>query len=477
MLLLSLLLGAIAFIVFAIVRLKLHPFLALLLAAIGFGLLAGQSGDAVMASISQGFGNTLGAVGPLIVIGVMIGALLDASGGAQALAARVLRWIGEKRVPWGMALMGFITSIPVFGDSTFIILQSLNRALTRRAGLSLAVTATALSVGLMASHCLVPPTPGPIAAAELVGADLGLVIGWGVPIGLIAVVPAVLWAQWMGGRIWIDPAAALVAGAAGHGTPPGRTEAANPPDAAHQDVSQAHPSDTTGSANVPAGTPTALKAALPIFVPLALIMTRSLNNYLGWVSDGPVHAVISFLGTPLVALLVGLGFAVRLPGKNGLAMLAIDGPAGKAIRTAAVIIVITGAGGAFGMVLRNAGMAEVLGQLLGGATLGLWLPFIISAAIRAAQGSATVAIVTTAALVTPLLGDLGLGTDLGRALVVLAIGAGAAGFSHANDSGFWVITQLSDMTVAQGLKLHSVGTSVLGISAAVLVNLVWWIWG
>jgi GntP family gluconate:H+ symporter len=212
-------------------------------------------------------------------------------------------------------------------------------------------------------------------------------------------------------------------------------------------------------------------------VPLVLIVVKSFNDYLGVLSEGVLHDVISFIGTPIIALLLGLACAVRLPQTGGLAMLSIDGPAGKALRTAAVIIVITGGGGIFGMMLRNAGVAQVLSDLLGGAALGLWLPFIIAAAIRMAQGSATVAIVTTAALVAPLLGDLGIDTELGRALVVLAIGAGSAVFSHANDSGFWVITQLSDMTVAQGLRLHTVATGLLGITAAIAVNVVWWVLG
>lgn len=447
MTLILLLLAAIAFIVIAVVRFRVHPFLALLVAAIGFGLLAGMSGQAITTAVTEGFGNTLGAVGPLIVVGVMIGALLELSGGAYALANRVMKWLGEKRVTWGMALVGFVTSIPVFGDSAFIILQSLNRALTRRTGLSLAVTATALAAGTTASHCLVPPTPGPIAAAELIDADLGLVIAWGAPIALVALVPAVLWAKWMGSRIWIEPAPRIA------------------------------DTESSPDASVVGPSPGALKAALPIFVPLALIMLKSVNDYLGLVTGGGAYNVISFLGTPLIALLVGLVFAIRLPASGGLALLAIDGPTGKAVRAAAVIIVITGAGGVFGMMLRSAGVAEVLGTALGGATLGLWLPFVVAAAIRVAQGSATVAIVTTAALVAPLLGDLGLDTDLGRALVVLAIGGGSAVFSHANDSGFWVITQLSDMTVSQGLRLHTVATGLLGITAAIAVNVAWWLWG
>ncbi|KAA9134184.1 GntP family permease [Marinihelvus fidelis] len=445
MMLLLLLALAVAFIVVAVVKLRLHPFLALMLSAIGFGLLAGMPGDAIVTAVKEGFGNTLGAVGPIIVVGVMIGALLEVSGGAYALANRVMRWLGEKRVTWGMALVGFVTSIPVFGDSAFIILQSLNRALTRRAGLSLAVTATALAAGTTASHCLVPPTPGPIAAAELVNADLGMVIAWGAPIALLSVVPPVFWARWMGSRIWIDPK----------------------PRVAEATADRAE----TGPA------PGALKSSLPIFVPLLLIMVKTMNDYLGLLSEGAAAGVVSFIGSPLIALLIGLGFAVRLPASGGLAMLSMDGPAGKAVRAAAVIIVITGAGGVFGMMLRSAGVAELLGTALGGATLGLWLPFVVAAAIRVAQGSATVAIVTTAAMVTPLLGPLGVDSDLGRALVVLSIGAGSAVFSHANDSGFWVITQLSDMSVSQGLRLHTVATGLLGISAAILVNLAWWLWG
>lgn len=444
MYLLLLLIGAIVFIILAIVRWRVHPFLALLLTAIGFGLLAGMPVSEVTGSITQGFGNTVGAVGPLIVVGVMIGTLLEISGGAFALAERVLKWIGEKRVTWGMALAGFITSIPVFGDSTFIILQSLNRALTKRAGLSLAGTVVALAAGLTASHCLVPPTPGPIAAAELLGADLGLVIAWGIVIGLVALVPPVLFAQRVAAKTWIDPAPDL---------------------------------DEAAIRAITARAPGAFKSSLPIIVPLLLIVVKSFNDYLGVIQGGTAQAVIDFAGTPVIALLLGLGCALLLPAERSLSVLSVDGPVGKALGTAAVIIVITGGGGIFGMMLRNAGVAEMLRDLLGGATLGLWLPFIVAAAIRVAQGSATVAIVTTAALVAPLLGELGIDSELGKVLAVLAIGAGSAVFSHANDSGFWVITQLSNMTVAQGYRLHTVATGILGISAAVVVNVVWWVLG
>lgn len=444
MTLLALLLGAIAFIVLCIVRLRVHPFLALLVTALGFGLAAGMPVMQVIESVSQGFGNTLGAVGPIIVVGVMIGALLEHSGGAFTLAERMLRWLGEKRVTWGMALMGFVTSIPVFGDSTFIILQSLNRALTKRAGLSLAVTSIALYAGLSASHVLVPPTPGPIAAAELLDADLGMVIGWGIAIGLVSLLPCLWFAHAVAARTWIDPAPQLDEGRI------------------RELTSQA---------------PSPGMAALPILVPIALIVGKSFNDYFGWLTEGTGHAVVSFLGTPVIALLVALAIALWLPRERSLSVLAVDGPVGEAIKSAAVIILVTGAGGIFGMMLRNSGVAAVLGEMLGDVPVGLWLPFIVAGAIRVAQGSATVAIITTAALMSPLLGDLGIDTEFGKVLAVLAIGAGSVIFSHANDSGFWVVTQLSGMTVAQGLRLVTVVSGILGFTAAVLVNLAWWLLG
>lgn len=383
--------------------------------------------------MNDGFGGTIGKIGPIILIGVLIGALLEQSGGAIALANRLLKWIGEKRVTWGMATTGYLVSIPVFSDSGFIILNPLNRALTKKAGLSLAGTTVALSMGLIVSHCLVPPTPGPIAAAELIGADIGMVIFWGIIVSVFALIPAVIFAQRVAAKTWIDP---------------------NP---------ELSPEEM--EATLKSALPARL-AFLPIFVPILLIVIRSFNAYLGWVTEGPFLELIEFVGSPVIALLIGLAFALLLPQKLDRDLLSASGKTGEAVRAGAVMIIITGAGGVFGEMLRASSIADVIRELLGGAEIGIWLPMIVAAAIKTAQGSSTVAIVTTSAIVAPVLPELGLGSDMGAVLAVLAIGAGSMFVSHANDSLFWVVTQMTGMSVSQGFRLHTAGTAVLGASAA-----------
>ncbi len=437
--LLILLVLAVAFIVWSTTKLKLHPFLALLLTALGYGLLSGMPGETILKCINEGFGGTLGNIGLVILIGVMIGAFLEHSGGAYGLAEQVLKVIGKDRVPLGMSLIGYIVSIPVFGDSGFIILSPLNKALTKRVNKSLATSAIALGVGLLASHTMVPPTPGPIAAAGILNADLGLVIFWGLIASLIALVPAVLFCYKVASKTYIDP---------------------NP------EFTEADLAEKTRNA------PGALLSSLPIVIPIILIVVKSFNEYSAWFSHEGVNGAINFIGTPVIALLIGLALALLLPKKLERKMLSTDGWVGKALIDAAVIIMITGAGGIFGKVLQNSGLAEVIGDTLAKANLGIFLPFIIAAAIKTAQGSSTVALITTASIIAPLMPDLGFDTDLSKALAVLAIGAGSAVVSHANDSFFWILTQMSNMKVTTGYRLHTVATGVFGFSAILVVFLI-----
>jgi gluconate:H+ symporter, GntP family len=438
--LIILLLLAIVFIVVSTTRWKLHPFLALLLTALGFGLAAGMPVEVLLKSINEGFGGTLGSIGLVIVLGVIMGAFLEHSGGAYALAERLLRFIGKNRVPTGMALIGYIVSIPVFADSGFILLQPLNKALTKRAGKSLACTAVALAMGLLASHCMVPPTPGPIATAGILGADLGLVIFIGAGVSLVALVPCIVFARMVAAKTWIDP---------------------NP------ELAEADLAKKTAEA------PGAFKSFLPILVPILLIVAKSFNEYGDYVREGWLHDGLAFLGTPVIALLIGLGLALLLPKKLEKKMLSTEGWVGQSLKSAAVIIMVTGAGGIFGKVLQNSGLADVIGENLGHANLGIWLPFLIAAALKTAQGSSTVAMITTASIIAPLMGTLGLEADLAKALAVVAIGAGSAMVSHANDSFFWVVTQMSGMDVSQGYRLHTAATAVLGISAAIAIFIIW----
>ncbi len=437
MLIVVLLVLSIVLIVISTTRYNLHAFLALIMAALFFGICSRMPLHEIVSSIEEGFGGTIGRIGVVIVAGAIIGAFLDKSGGALALAERILKVIGKKNVTPAMVLIGYIVSIPVFADSGFVILTPLNKTLTKRAGLSLATTAIALALGLMVAHTLVPPTPGPIAAAGILEADLGWVLLIGIPVSLLTLFFCWFWAVKVAGRIQIDP---------------------NPELTEEEFTARQRTA------------PSALHAVLPILVPIGLIVLKSIAEYpthpLG---QSSLYRGVSFVGTPLIALLIGIGTAVTLPRPFDKSMLSSSGWVGEAMKAAAMIILITGAGGAFGKVLQNSGIADTIGKAMSSMTIGLWLPFTAAAAIRAAQGSSTVAIITTASIVAPMLGSMGLDSPLGRALAVLAIGAGSMVASHANDSFFWVVTQMSGMDVKTGYKLMTTGTICMGVLACTIL--------
>lgn len=437
MLKLLLLLFSILFIIFSTTRLRLHPFLALLLAAVAYGLVSGMPVHQIIESINSGFGGTLGHIGIVIIAGTIIGTFLEKSGGAYALAGTILRKIGVKRIIPAMGIIGYIVSIPVFADSGFVILSPLNKALSKRAGISLAATAIVLSLCLTISHTLIPPTPGPIAAAGLLGADLGLVILLALPVSIIVMVLAWIYSGKVANRIWIDP---------------------NPELTAEQVQTAAKDA------------PRASKAVLPIVLPIALIVTKSIADMPSKpLGQGVLADLVSFVGTPVIALFIGVVLAFSLPKKLTRVMVSNAGWVGEGLAHAAIIIMITGAGGVFGKMLQNSGIAQVISEILSGAHLGLWLPFLLAAAIKTAQGSSTVAIITTASIIAPLIETLAFASPIMRVLVVLTIGSGAMVVSHANDSFFWVVTQMSNMDVKTGYKLHSLGTCVIGVCAALLI--------
>lgn len=437
MLLLILLVVAIAFIIFATARLKLHPFLALLIAAFGFGIASGMPLADVVKSVNDGFGGTIGYIGIVILAGAIIGAFLEQSGGAYKLAESVLRITGRNNVPGAMSIMGYVVSVPVFCDSGFILLSPLKKALCRRAGISIAASSIALALGLYATHTMVPPTPGPIAAAGIIKADIGLVILWGLFVSAIACFGGWLFAVTVAGRVQISP------------DKPGEVP---PPLPAVEE------------------SPSAFASLMPILIPILLIVLRSIAEFptkpLG---EGIALKALGFVGQPVVALLIGVGLAMLLPKRLERAMLSDKGLVGKAILDAAIIIIITGAGGAFGKVLQNSGIAAAVGESLSDTPLGILLPFVVAAGIKTAQGSSTVSLITTAGLMAPLLTPLGLDGETAKALVVVAIGAGSMVVSHANDSFFWVVTQFSNMSPETGYKLQTVGTLVQGLVAGAAV--------
>ncbi|MGC8820022.1 MAG: GntP family permease [Fervidobacterium sp.] len=432
-----LLLLSIFFIVYSTVRWKLHPFLALIFAAFLYGILSKMNLGDVVKSITDGFGGTVSSIGIVIVAGTIIGIFLEKSGGAFRMAEAILKLTGRKNVPLAMSIIGYIVSIPVFCDSGFVIITPLNKALTKRANISLATTGIALSLGLYATHTMVPPTPGPVAAAGALGADLGLTILMGLIISIPAIIVGWIFSIKVASKVQIDPE----------------------PELSEEEINKKMKES-----------PSTTSAFLPIVLPIVLIVLKSLSDFpTKPFGDGSLKTFIGFIGHPVTALMIGTLIAFILPKKIDREIFSMTGWVGQAVQQAGIIILITAAGGAFGKVLQNSGIANVIGQYLANAHLGMWLPFIIAAAIKTAQGSSTVAIITTASLLAPLLEPMGLTSPIAKALTVVAIGAGSMVISHANDSYFWVVTQFSKMDVKTGYKLQTLGTLLEGLTAGVFV--------
>lgn len=441
--LILILLGVIAFIVLTTSKLKLHPFLALLLAAFIAAFAYGLPSDSIAKTIASGFGGILGYIGLVIVLGTIIGVILEKSGAAITMADTVIKVLGDRFPTLTMTIIGYIVSVPVFCDSGFVILNSLKESLAKRMKTSSVAMSVALATGLYATHTFVPPTPGPIAAAGNLGleSNLGLVIAMGVCVGAVAALAGLLWAN--------------------------RFKEVEP-DGEYAESGEMKQSWQELKASY--GTlPSASQAFAPIFVPILLICFGSIAKFPSApFGDGVVFDVFAFLGQPLSALVIGLLLAVRLL-KSDNKMEEFSERISQGIVSAAPILLITGAGGAFGAVLKATPLGEYLGTTLSALGIGILMPFVVAAALKSAQGSSTVALVTTSALVAPMLSQLGLDSEMGRVLTVMAIGAGAMTVSHANDSFFWVVSQFSRMSVGLAYRAQTMATLVQGVTAMALV--------
>ena len=438
--LLVILLAAIVFIVLATSKFKLHPFLALLLAAYGIGLSVRMPTLKIASTISSGFGGILAGIGLIIIIGTIIGIILEKSGGAITMAETVLKIVGEKRPAIAMGLIGYIVSIPVFCDSGFVILNSLKNGMAKKTGASVLTLSVALATGLYATHTFVPPTPGPIAAAGTLGMGekLGLVMMFGLCIGLVTAVVGMLWGMFIGNKL-----------APGEGNN-GKTELP----------------DSLNVNNIP----TASEAFAPILIPVILIASSTTVAFITGVKPGDSTGVIKlvhFLGQPLNALLVGLFLCTRLT--KYIEDVDFSKLVSKGLHDSAAILIITGAGGALGGILKASPIGAYLGETLVQYNMGIFLPFLIAASLKTAQGSSTVALITTATIIAPLLQQLGLSSDIGRVLAVMATGAGAMTVSHANDSFFWVVTEFSGLDVKTAYKSMTFATLFQGLAGITVI--------
>ena len=440
------LIGVIAFIVIATAKFKLHPFLTLILAAFIAAFAYGLPSADIAKTITTGFGGILGYIGLVIVLGTIIGTILEKSGAAITMADVVISLLGKRFPTLTMSIIGYLVSIPVFCDSGFVILNSLKQSMANRMKVSSVSMSVALATGLYATHTFVPPTPGPIAAAGNLGleSNLGLVIGVGILVAAVAAFAGMLWANRFAG---VEP------------------------DGEGAEELRANIDDFDKLKATYGKLPSPAKAFAPIFIPILLICLGSVANFPSApVGKDTLFDILIFLGQPVNALMIGLFLSLPLL-KGDSKIKEFGDRISQGLVVAAPILLITGAGGAFGAVLKATDIGTFLGSSLSALGVGIFMPFIVAAALKSAQGSSTVALVATSALVAPMLGDIGLASEMGRVLTVMAIGAGAMTVSHANDSFFWVVTQFSRMSVKQAYKAQTMATLVQGVTSMAMVYL------
>jgi len=420
------LLAGVGLIILLTTRYKVHAFFALLISCAVVGLGVGLSPDSVISTAKEGFGNIMRSLGFIIVLGTTLGVLLEYTGATRVMAEYILKRTGERRAPLSMSITGFIVGLPIFCDSGFIVLSGLNRSLARRSHTPLVLMSVSLATGLYSVHCLIPPHPGAAAAAGTIGVEFSRLILYGIIVAIPAAIAGYAWARF-----------------AGRHEPPPQAEA-------EEEVLP----KIEG--------PSVITAFLPVVIPITLIGIRSFFSIEN-THPSPTLSFFLALGDPVTALLIGILLAFaggRNWKKHRLGQLLSD-----AVEKAGSILVIIGAGGAFGAILAATKMGDQLSASLPLSDLGIFFPFLLTAVLKTAQGSSTVAIITASSIIKPLLPALGLATGNGPLLCVLSMGAGSMLLSHANDAYFWVITRLSGLSLKTMLKTYTPATALMGIAA------------
>lgn len=428
--------SAVALLLFMVLKLKVSAFIALLITAIYVGIIAGMPLNEVTKAIQDGMAGTLGFVATVVGLGAIFGQMLESSGGAEALAHTLLKKFGTKRAPWAMVVTGFVVAIPVFLDVGFIILVPIIYALARDSKKSLLYYGIPLLAGLAVTHSFVPPTPGPVAVADIINVQLGWVIFLGVIIGFpIAVIAGPIWGGYISKRIYLEAPAELYK-----------------PEAKDYDEN-----------NLPSFS----SIAIIISIPLVLILVNTFTGLAvekGVLSKSMVTDVLQFVGHPFSALIIATLIATYfLCIKRGMDKQKVLELSTKALGPAGIIILITGAGGVLKQVLVDSGIGKIMAESMANSALPpILLAWILAAVVRVTQGSATVAMITAAGIIAPVLGEFGL-SDPHRALVVLAIASGATLLSHVNDSGFWLVGKYFGMTEKQTLQSWTVMESIIAV--------------
>ena len=420
----------IVWIIWGTAKMKWHPFVVLLIAAFGLAIALGEGAFDAVSLINKGFGGTMSRIGLIILLGAMLGELLEKGGATEVIAFKMVKGLKKLPTTYAMSLIGYVVAIPVFCDAAFILLSPLTKSMSKNAKVSGKALTVALSTGLFAPHVLIPPTPGPLAAAATLGLnDLGLLILAGSILALVLV----LTGGWFATRM-------------------------------NRQLQQVNPLEELPEQEVEGSL---ARAVLPIILPLLLIAGgTSLAGIEGWAAPW-----IKALSKPEVALAIGVVVAL------GTTQRKVDQSSWilNALRAGGPVLLITAMGGALGGVLKLIDVAGWLeGMVLPGAFV-LVLPFIIAAVLKSAQGSSTVAIITTASMMLPLLAPFGLDTELGKVWVILSLGVGAMTVSHANDSYFWIVSEMGGLSSDEAFRYHTRATALQGVVGGLLVLLSGWI--
>lgn len=434
--------AGIALLLFLILYFKIQAFLALLISSIAVGLLAGMPAGEIIDSVQLGMGSTLGFIAIVVGLGAMFGAILENSGGVQALASFILNRTGEKRASWALMLTGFMVAIPVFFDVGFVILVPVVYALQKKTGKSLLLYGIPLLAGLAITHSFIPPTPGPVAVADILGADLGWVILAGFLAGIpAAIISGPLFAKFIARRIHVE-------------TP-----------------------SFTESDEVPVSLPSAGLIGGLVGLPLILILLNTIIN--SPLTEGvhisdEIRSGLAMLGHPFVALIIANLFAWYFLGlKRGYSRQAMLDITSKSLAPAGLIILITGAGGVFKQILTETGAGEMLARAMTEYGFSaLVFAFLTAAVIRILQGSATVAMITAAGMTAAFMEGMAF-NDMQKALLVISIASGATVLSHVNDSGFWLVSKYFGLTEKQTLRSWTIMETLIGLSGfgvALLLN-------
>ncbi|MFH5831110.1 GntP family permease [Halalkalibaculum sp. DA384] len=428
---------SIALLLVMVTRLKIHAFVSLLLTSAFVGLAAGMGFDEVLVSIEEGMGGILGFIAIIVGLGSILGKLLEVSGGAETLARTIVQTFGSDRTSWGLTLTGFIISIPVFLDVGFIILVPIVYALARKTKKSTLFYAIPLLAGMGVTHAFIPPTPGPIAVADILSVPLGWVILFGAITGIpAAILAGPVFGHYIGNKIHVDP--------------PDFSETAE------ESVTETNKSDFFMILTV-------------ILLPLVLIVLATLLDLLveeGTIAEGIlIIEILQFIGHPFSALTIATLMAAYFLGyKKGFTGKEVLKFTDKALAPAGLIILVTGAGGVFKQILIDSGVGEALAELLLAYNITpIILAYIMAVVIRVTQGSATVAMVTSAGMVAPIMSEFTLSSPE-KALVVVAIAAGSSILSHVNDSGFWLVNKYLGLTEKQTLKSWTVMMTIVSLT-------------